>query len=83
MPYSIVIDGKVVDEHFKKHEKKELDYIHNFYLGEKCIGQVFKMGKGNWSSLTFSDETKYRLIHGFRNRYKAADYILKTWGYID
>ncbi|MBE0467981.1 MAG: hypothetical protein IBX55_00435 [Methyloprofundus sp.] len=77
MPTSLILDGQVLDWHFKKNG---LDgFIHNFYTGDLFQGQIFDMGK-SWSASPGSNTPAERrmLLDGFRTRADASRYILEA-----
>jgi hypothetical protein len=77
--YSIAVDGKVLDYHYKKGGQ---DFIYNFYIGDIFIGQIFKLGKGDWAPVTFHTKCPYKNVRGFRNRFCASEFMLIVCGFI-
>lgn len=70
--YSEIVEGKVLDFHFKKRETDTL-----FYIGNILIGQLFKH-KRSWCAVS-SFENMNGPIYGFANRLYAAEYLLKIF----
>ena len=77
MPFSINHKGKVLDF---KYKKVQGHWHYAFYIGDILVGQVFRMGKGNWSAVS---ETPNDLcpVNGFRSRYYASNFLLWIGGY--
>lgn len=75
MPYSIIVNGKVLDYHYKKLSA----FSYNFYIGNMYMGQVFNMGK-SWSCVA-KEPNKLCPIDGFKTRFDACEMILKLNGY--
>ena len=75
--YSVIIDGKVLDFHYKR--VKAAPNIHNFYVGDIFIGQVFKM-RHYWSCVSFKKPCDLCPAHGFKNRYWASEFLLRING---
>lgn len=78
MPYSTIVDGKVLDWHFKPMSSG----LQAFYIGDKYVGQVGKF-RNYWVAATVKG---YRVrgvfpVDGFRTRYHAAEFLLKMGGY--
>lgn len=69
---SSVVDGKVLDWHWKRREIDEL-----FFVGDRYIGQVFNMGRGGWSALHRNPQSTIGLVDGFKTRYAASRFLLK------
>jgi len=71
---STVVDGKVLDWHFKKRKTDTL-----FYIGSTYVGQIFKIRK----TYTVVGRTPNRLspIDGLATRWQAAVLLLKMEGY--
>ena len=72
--YSVVVDGKVLDFHYKK-----LSTSYAFYIGDILIGQIFKM-KRYWTAVS-NKPNDLCLIYGFKSRYYASEFLLKLQGY--
>lgn len=74
---STVLDGKVLDWHFKKQN----DFTYTFYIGydedQVLLGQIFKMSPTQWSAVSWVEGVKapYNNVDGFRSRYYAASYL--------
>lgn len=76
---SSVINGKVLDWHWKKRETDSL-----FYVGDIYIGQLFNRGICGWTALRTLPSVE--LVEGFKTRYAASNFLIKTtickWGQI-
>ena len=68
---SSVVDGKVLDWHWKKRSN---DYL--FYIGDIFIGQVWNMGVHGWTAL-HRESNSIGLAEGFKTRYDASHFLLK------
>lgn len=75
---STCVDGKVLDFVYKRNKNEHLKFQYKFYLGDIFMGQVSNMGK-SWSAVPGTPR-KFGLVHGFKNRYYACEYILKSKG---
>ena len=73
---SVVVDGKVLDFHYKKNE-----VCYDFYIGEMLIGQIFYTGRRNWSAVSWKKPCMLCPVHGFSSRHRAAEFLLKVNGY--
>jgi len=69
---SSVTGDKVLDWHYKK-----LPVCYNFFLGDICIGQIFKFSKHNWSAVPIFIPSKS--INGFGSRYHASNYMVELY----
>lgn len=78
MPYSCIIDGKVLDYHYKK--SKVNDFQYNFYIGDIFVGQVFQINQHRWSAVSAMPNV-YGVVEGFGSRFWASEYLLKVGGY--
>lgn len=68
---SSIVDGKVLDWHFKKHPN---GYV--FYIGDILIGQLFNLGRiSRWSAV--SNRPIRGHGDGFISRWKASEFLLK------
>ena len=74
--YSIVLEGKVLDFHFKKAPKVKGMYF--FYVGDIRVGSVHKIFN-YWSAVSIHPNTLCP-VAGFRTRYHAAEFLLKIAG---
>jgi hypothetical protein len=72
---SAIIDGKVLDFHYKKGGQ---DFITNFYIGDIYIGQIFKMQHGY--SVVGKTPNPLGPIDGLRTRWQAAQLLLRMEG---
>ena len=63
---SEVIDGKVLDWHFKK-----MNICYFFYIGDIYVGQLFKTKRNGW--IAVSDLGK---CEGFITRWKGCQFLL-------
>jgi len=74
--YSQIVDGKVLDYHYKK-------MIHNhgyfFYIGDIYIGQMFSIN--NYWAIVPRTQCKICPINGFKTRFYASETLLKLAGY--
>lgn len=68
---SSVINGKVLDWHWKKRETDSL-----FYVGDILMGQLFHHGRSGWTALRTVPFVE--LVEGFKTRYSASNFLLKT-----
>ena len=81
MPYSQIVDGKVLDYHFKRLQVFENGSNHYlFSIGDIPIGQVFRMGKGNWTAVS-RHPNPLGCIDGLRSRLDCCTILLKLAGY--
>ena len=69
--YSVIIDGKVEDFNYRKIN----DFTYVFRVGDKIVGQIFKM-KSGWSAVSHQP-CDLCLVDGFRTRYHASAFLLK------
>lgn len=72
---SIVLDGKVLDFRYKK----QTDFCTAFYVGDILVGQIFNMGSQGWAAVC-SGDCQMRSATGFKTRYAASDFMLKSRG---
>lgn len=77
--YSCIYQGKVLDFHYKQCKIQK--FIYNFYIGNIFLGQVFKYGKHNWSSVSFHENSLGKRMSGFGSRYYASEYLLIINGF--
>lgn len=68
---SSVVNGKVLDWHWKKRQQ---DYL--FYVGDIYVGQLFNHGASGWASL-HRGSNPVGLVEGFKTRYAASHFLLK------
>lgn len=81
MPISQIVDGKVLDWHFKQLKLfEDSTGPYSFCIGDTPLGQVFKMGKHEWTAIS-NKPHPFNGVDGFGTRYAAAKYILKLHGY--
>lgn len=78
MPYSTIVDGKVLDWSFKKVQ----DGQYGFYVGEEYMGSVFKIRKRSWSAV-YREPMFIGSADGFGSRADAAEYLIKVSGIRD
>jgi hypothetical protein len=69
--YSAIVDGKVLDFHFKLLIKDQ----YAFYLGDIFVGQIFHINK-SWDCVSYKSH-ELNPVCGFRTRYHAAEMLLK------
>lgn len=77
MPYSEIVDGRVLDYSFTKSPRKDDITVYNFYIGDIYIGQIFK-GRRTWDVVS-GFENKYGVVKGFVSRMDAAEYLLQVY----
>lgn len=84
--YSAIVDGEVLDYHYKKHFHYKDWYC--FYIGDVYVGNIIpKTRRRSWSALANgvcynSGEPKgFCLVDGFATRFDAAEYLLRVQGY--
>lgn len=68
---SSVVDGKVLDWHWKK---RQIDTL--FYVGDIYIGQLFYHKRSGWTAL-HKNPNNVNLVEGFKSRYSASHFLLK------
>lgn len=68
---SSIVDGKVLDWHWKKRETDTL-----FYVGDIFIGQLFNGERSGWSAV-YRNPTGLGCVDGFKTRYTASNFMLK------
>ena len=73
MPYSEIVDGKVLDY---KYKKRRIDTL--FSVGDISIGLLYKMRGDRWTAVSLY-ENIYGPIDGFKTRIDAAEYLLKVF----
>jgi hypothetical protein len=74
MPYSEVVDGKVLDYHFKPLKINE---GYNFCIGDIHVGQVFRLGRNKWAAVTNYAHPLFP-VYGLATRLDAAELLLKV-----
>lgn len=74
--YSICYNGSVLDFYWKKINKGN----YNFYIGDINMGIITKTRK-SWSACPSKINTDISLIHGFKTRHFAANYLIMYMGY--
>lgn len=77
MPYSVNVKGEILDYHYKKLTA----FSYAFYIGDILIGQLFNM-KRSWSAVSHIPFKNIGLVHGFKTRFDACQYLLQLQGYI-
>ena len=80
MVLSCCYEGKVFDFHYKQNKSQK--FIYNFYIGDVFIGQLFKLGKHDWSAVPWHEKGRGKSEQGFGSRYQASNYLLKVTGFI-
>ncbi len=81
MTYSIVHQGEVLDyRYLPSHGPDQELMAYNFYIGENFLGQIFKV-RTAWAAVAWGKCQGLPLVHGFKTRHHASDYILKVTGY--
>jgi hypothetical protein len=75
--YSCCYQGKVLDFHYKAIPSCN---AYNFYIDDILIGQIFKMGKHNWTGISFHENAKGSM-GGFGTRFHASEYLLILTGF--
>jgi hypothetical protein len=78
MPYSTIVNGEVLDWHFKPLGNSCLTA---FYIGDIYVGQVANMGQGGWSAATGANPHSIMPVNGFKTRTDAAIFLLKIEEY--
>jgi hypothetical protein len=74
--YSVVLDKKVLDFRYVRQNK----FTQAFYIGDILLGQVFKLGKHNWSCVSNTYQ-KFGKIDGFGTRHAASEMLIRLGGY--
>ena len=84
MPYSVIVDNKVLDYHYNKLN----DFIYNFSIRSLVqsifIGQIFKVNRRScisWTAVSFYKVSELGAVSGFRTRMDAAEFLLKVNGF--
>lgn len=70
---SEIRDGKVLDFRYKVQD----ELIQAFYIGDILIGQVFRLGKNNWSCVSWEYPHDVYPVDGFKSRYHASEFMLR------
>ena len=73
--YSAIVDGKVLDYHYKKIE--HLNEAYYFYVGDIHLGMITKRRTG-WCAVSMHTPCPYGVINGFNSRTSAAEFILQV-----
>lgn len=68
-------DNKWHDYHWQLQKRDDM-IVWNFSTGDIFIGQIFKMGKSNYSAVT-CDFTVGFPVDGFRSRHCAGQFMLE------
>jgi hypothetical protein len=68
---SATVDGKVLDIKYRKLGDKH----YSVWLGERLLGQIFKLKYG-WDVVS-AFPTEIGVISGLKSRWKATDLLLK------
>jgi len=71
---STIVNGKVLDWHFKK---RTVDTV--FYIGDIFVGQIFKVA--NTYSVVGKTPHDLSPINGLATRWQAAELLLRMEGY--
>lgn len=70
-----------IDRQNKVHPwnfKKIDDNVYAFRVGSILVGQLFKIGNGNWSVVVDINNPQMIMAEGFRSRHAAANFALKS-----
>ena len=78
MPYSVIVNGKVVDIKYKKVQD---GWHQSVWLEDMLLGQIFNLGKQGWSVVSWKKLDRTAPVYGFKSRRFATDYLLKLNGY--
>ena len=70
--YSHIINGKVLNFHFKTREQGTV-----FYIGDIFIGTLYFM-HNKWSAVSWY-ENPYGVDNGFKTRLDAAEFLLNVF----
>lgn len=74
--YSHIVNGKVLDFHFKKSRQSDPDA---FFIGDICLGQIWQMHRKNrWTAVSLF-ENPYGPVVGFATRLDAAEFLIKVF----
>ena len=73
--YSATVDGKVLNWKF---ERRTVSTV--FRIGDKYIGQLFNMGRGDWSAVS-AFPTSIGPVGGFSRRHDACEYLMQVFRY--
>lgn len=55
--------------------------MQSFYIGDIFVGQVASMKYGGWTGICACDKPVMRSMGGFKTRFHASEFILKSSGY--
>jgi len=80
MPYSCIHEGKVLDFHYKRIGDITKNFHYAFYIGDIYVGQIFRMGKGDYS-VVGNTPNFLSPINGLNSRFIASELLLKMEGY--
>ena len=80
MPYSVCVEGEVLDFYYKKKDKGTS--LQKFYIGGIFIGWVAEASKSGWSAVSYHTPCKYGVVYGFKTRYAASEFMLKVCGFV-
>lgn len=81
---STIVDGKVLDWHYKQHKHPDLRNQYMFYIGDIYVGEIHRMSVMNqatWCACAGSIPHIICPVYGFRTRYDASVMLLKLEGY--
>jgi hypothetical protein len=77
MPYSIIVDGKVLDLRFKRLGNG----LQAIYFDDLYFGQVGDMGRNmGWCAIS-KDPYPFMPVYGFKTRLAAVKFVLKLAGH--
>jgi hypothetical protein len=75
MPYSIIIEGKVLDVRYKRL----VNGLQAVYFGDIYFGQVVELRTG-WCAVS-KDPYPFMPVNGFKTRLSAVEFILRLSGH--
>lgn len=75
MPYSIIVEGKVLDLRCKRLANG----LQAVYFGDTYFGQVVLIGRTGWSAIS-KDPYPFMPVSGFKTKLAAVEFILKLAG---
>lgn len=72
--FSVHVEGKWEDVRYRAFRHNDFQFV--VLAGPHQLGQVFRLGKHNWSALVNNRVHGLRSVAGFGSRRKATEYIL-------
>lgn len=75
MPYSIIVDGDVLDLRCKRLANG----LQAVYFGDTYFGQVVELRTG-WCAIS-KDPYSFMPVNGFKTKLSAVEFILKLAGH--